>query len=969
MHKRTVTTRSMATAGQAAPQITLADVRRTVCDAVAGSLAVNTGFRIEKYFGDISAEAEEWIDNYEDTTTLKGWDDSQRFKNFNQFLEGDAKNWYKLYVKKATNPPADWAALRTAFIDYHVPQDREKELRDKMVNKQQGTDDVAKYITEKRLLCIALNPAMSFDEMKKHIIDGMHPEIKVTIIHKVNNNMAALEENAKNIEKGLKASDKWNHHIQQPSNQSDPLIAKTLTTMSSALEKLLITQEETKERLHELERQNRSENRDRPEERHVEFDRHGRRIIDRPRDNYVNNSRNSSYDSYRDYSTDGSHSPYRQNDDYWHHDKSERYPQDDRSKTLDYINRTPKLKHKPILKKPVFENARRFNENKGFNRENNCFICGVYGHIANQCPLKYRQESSRDHRANALHSKEYESEEDSDLIFQTIVINDHKYSALIDSGSTVSLISEMIIRKLGLNIRTYRGNNIKNVDGLPVSIVGEVDITVKVKLEGGFKETDIQAAVIRNFHFDVLLGNDYNKKANVMIDCRRKCLIWPKNNGEHCLSMHHFQPKSQNYIHLLRGVTLPPFIRVQVKVSPKDRVIHRTSKLLVKTEGFLFKKNKILVNETTIQFIGGKANVLLLNCSRKDITLKSGTVVGVFEDTNNSEESDIKDEECQLTSSYFDLSDSSKDDADSKFTESSHHVNMIRVSVNKRNLNKSSQTIRDSICYDGDSSDGKHSTVENIQQNKMKSINDRKDPNVENKFHSKEFDSESEIHKKKDNDREHLDKIPAVIPILKITDHTKNSSKSLRFITIAFLSIIIICMSFIESLHEMNSIVEWKNDQVPISNSHQKLFKSIIKTDTLMESPFIKLNKEHLKKFRDKQHSINITLQKKNPKTPDIMSRSNHCEPRNNAYLPMIGFEPLITVTSVIAVILLCATLVSYIRINREEIKTLKIMLLEAKERTQSIEELMNKISREKEFVSRLKFDGKPRDLNTYYNL
>ena len=675
MHKGRVTTRSMHAAqqqqqqAQAPPAITLADVRRTVCDAVAGSLAVNTGFRIEKYFGDISADAEEWIDNYEDTTTLKGWDDAQRFKNFNQFLERDAKNWYKLYVKKAANPPADWAALRQAFIDYHVPPDREKELRDKMVNKKQGTDDVVKYITEKRLLCLDLNPAMGFDEMKKHIIDGMHPEIKVTITHKVNNNMANLLENAKNIEKGLKASDKWNS-INQPINQNDALIAKTLSTVSSALEKLLITQEETKEKLQDIERQNRRENRERPRERHVEFDRHGRRVIDRSRDNYVNNSRNSSYDSYRGYSTDRGHSPYRQNDNYRRFDKSERYPERDRSQTPEHTNRTPELKHKPILKKPHFENARRFNDNKGFNGENKCFNCGKYGHIANQCPLKYRQQSPRNHRSNALHSEEYdESEEVGDLIFQTIEINGHKYSALIDSGSTVSLISEMIVRKLKLNIRQYRGKNIKNVDGLPIAIVGEVDITVKVNFEGGFKETDILAAVIRNFQFDVLLGNDYNQKAGVMIDCRRKCLIWPKLNGEHSLSLQ--STKSENYVHLLRDVTLQPLVQVEVKVTPKDRVNRRSASVVIKTDSHLFNKNKILINDTPIEFIGGKASIRVINCSNKEVTLKSGTIVGVFveEEKNDSE---VIDDECELYCHEVCISESSDDETVDGFDENEH---------------------------------------------------------------------------------------------------------------------------------------------------------------------------------------------------------------------------------------------------------------------------------------------------------
>ncbi len=110
--------------GSVAPMaITLDQVRRVVSDAVSGGIATIGGLKIDKYDGRISADALEWLDSYIDATNLKGWNDDQRFLNFNQFLFKNAKNWYRLYVKRATSPPTNWAELMDAFIDYHVPKD------------------------------------------------------------------------------------------------------------------------------------------------------------------------------------------------------------------------------------------------------------------------------------------------------------------------------------------------------------------------------------------------------------------------------------------------------------------------------------------------------------------------------------------------------------------------------------------------------------------------------------------------------------------------------------------------------------------------------------------------------------------------------------------------------------------------------------------------------------------------------
>jgi hypothetical protein len=87
----------------------------------------------------------------------------------------------KNYVKRAFSLPTKWAELLDTIIDYHVPKGRANSLRKEMVNRKQGREDVIQYITNKRLLCLEMNPNMLFDEIHSFIIDGMIPEIKANI--------------------------------------------------------------------------------------------------------------------------------------------------------------------------------------------------------------------------------------------------------------------------------------------------------------------------------------------------------------------------------------------------------------------------------------------------------------------------------------------------------------------------------------------------------------------------------------------------------------------------------------------------------------------------------------------------------------------------------------------------------------------------------------------------------------------
>ena len=283
------------------PHISLQDVKNVVNDVITSNAAVR---QMDTYDGRISADCIDFIDNWVDTTICKGWDDAQRYRNFIESLRGAAKRWYKLYVKNAQHPPADWDELRQAFLDYHTPEDRVDALREQLAKRKQSpNEDVITYITDKRLLCLDVDLNMNFANMKRHIIKGMLPEIKRVILHKSVNNMAELEQNAKNIEKSIREGGEDNE------KQRDEEISELREMF-----KEFMSHKKSKA----SERRGDYENNDR------KYDRHGRQLYRKgTQERYSNLSRSSSIESGRSLSVEREYRPQRHRPD-----SRERYRQE-----------------------------------------------------------------------------------------------------------------------------------------------------------------------------------------------------------------------------------------------------------------------------------------------------------------------------------------------------------------------------------------------------------------------------------------------------------------------------------------------------------------------------------------------------------------------------------------------------------------------------------------------------------------
>ena len=60
---------------------------------------------------------------------MRVWTDDQKKDNIRQFLDGPALIWHTDEIKLSSNPPTDWTAFKTLFLERFLPSDQVEEKK------------------------------------------------------------------------------------------------------------------------------------------------------------------------------------------------------------------------------------------------------------------------------------------------------------------------------------------------------------------------------------------------------------------------------------------------------------------------------------------------------------------------------------------------------------------------------------------------------------------------------------------------------------------------------------------------------------------------------------------------------------------------------------------------------------------------------------------------------------------------
>ena len=638
--------------------LTIADLERVVSDQLTSSLGTVGTLRIDKYDGEISWRCVEWINDFEETTKIKGWTDANRVDRFGGSLEKDAKNWYKLYVAGTDPPINNWNTLKDLFITYHLPKDRESYVREQMkTRKQRPNEEVSKYITHKLLLCREVNPNMQFEQIRREIFDGLSPNIRATIIHKDNPNIDRLLENARNIEEGLRSLP--NHTMDNRVSERLEVTEKNVLSLCENMSKILtkLTEnDKTKDRIRD------SRSRERYVNGSYSRDNSRGRSYDGQRTSYSGNYRNT-YNSnrypssdrngynnrYRDHSSDRNNESNNYRDDYKNRQQSRDQSRDRDSHNNGYNGRRgrsqedrnrsrsidrPSSMDRSNDKRVSFERSRNRNETVNIDGEPICYYCHKPGHIAQDCPnnvFKKPPQTPPVKRKSYIISSHYLDSklEDDGLIYQSVFIMGVPVSALIDSGSVVSLIEAKLAKRLELPISPYGGQEVKAVNGSKLMIVGETEVPITITIDKTSRTALTKLGVVNDFDFNILLGNDFNKKIGLMIDCENYTVMLSKNSENRFVGCVAKAPNIRS-IHAAENIILPPNEKVNIKVVPNSKRKHKQFTANIKTDPKAFEKNHIFIKENDIEFVNSVAFIPVVNCDSVPVKLNCGTIIGQY---------------------------------------------------------------------------------------------------------------------------------------------------------------------------------------------------------------------------------------------------------------------------------------------------------------------------------------------------
>jgi hypothetical protein len=132
--------------------LTSKDVSKLVIDAL--SIALNSGgnLNVIPYDGDISYKALEFLEDFEDCAKSKGWTDKNKFDRFGCYLKCSAKEWFKLNVIKNPFTPSDWNSLKKAFIEHHLPKDRNRYYIEQLRKRKQASKEPVSIFCASKLI-------------------------------------------------------------------------------------------------------------------------------------------------------------------------------------------------------------------------------------------------------------------------------------------------------------------------------------------------------------------------------------------------------------------------------------------------------------------------------------------------------------------------------------------------------------------------------------------------------------------------------------------------------------------------------------------------------------------------------------------------------------------------------------------------------------------------------------------------
>ena len=262
-----------------------------------------------------------------------------------------------------------------------------------------------------------------------------------------------------------------------------------------------------------------------------------------------------------------------------------------------------------------------------------CYFCGKSGHLQRNCPEKRQQfgsdrEVDRDaDRANAQNQPKknvYYVPSTSDELckYAKIIVNDKYVCALVDTGESVTVLSEEFYRMCNSPTLLNVSNDIKFVGagGEPLIMLGKTEVSNAI----GDCRVPFDVYVCKNLTEPFILGLDFLQKLQCVVDYKQKIL----KAGDVTLHLtKRFSPPSSFDAILVNTLKLPPFTEMMVPCKIIGHEFNDGSHVHVERNEALLGKYEIMCRNGVTKTFGNSVLVRMANFTPTAKCLPMGVIV------------------------------------------------------------------------------------------------------------------------------------------------------------------------------------------------------------------------------------------------------------------------------------------------------------------------------------------------------
>ena len=211
-----------------------------------------------------------------------------------------------------------------------------------------------------------------------------------------------------------------------------------------------------------------------------------------------------------------------------------------RNQSQNYQNYEPNYSFEQQNRFSQFDNQAKFNQNKKVlfdfpqqlsnskttQGEQRCHNCGKIGHYLRFCPANpANMDNATNVKSNLVYVNtidEIYKTKPNNLIYIRVILNDREIISLVDTVSEISIIDSNLCNKLNCELIPYDGSMLKAANDSEIEVLGKTFINLVIP--GTEQSFILSPKVVKNFRHQMLLGNDFNVKSGVQIDCENKLL-------------------------------------------------------------------------------------------------------------------------------------------------------------------------------------------------------------------------------------------------------------------------------------------------------------------------------------------------------------------------------------------------------------------------------------------------------------